>query len=242
MKKTGIKLLMLTYLLFTFISAINVKAEEILTGKIGLTYQYEDEFFDNRSISLYHVATQDEDGNFIYADDFKGNQKIENLTTSEWSSLALKLGEQVEKNSISSYDVKITDNNGKVTFENIPLGLYLVKIEKVTKGDYEYLSSPMLITLPNFDEIANDYITEIEIVTKTEKRKIEKTIPQKTSSNPYTNDTIMIYVIGFVISALAMLFLLYYVLRQKKQTSHVNKEEDRKEKERNEDEQANDKI
>lgn len=227
MEKTRTRLLISIYLLFAFISTINVKAEEALTGKIGVTYQFGEEVFSNRSISLYRVATQDEDGNFIYTDDFKGNAKIDNLTTSEWGSLALKLSEQVEKNNISSYDVKITDANGKVSFENIPLGLYLIKIEEVARGDYEYLSSPMLITLPNFDEIANDYITEIETATKTEERKIEKMPPPKTpvekpSSNPYTNDKIMIYVMEFGISMIVLLFLIYGILRTKRKASNIN--------------------
>lgn len=242
MKKIRIKLLIVVYLLFAFISTINVKAEEIQTGKIGITYQYDQEVFTNRSISLYRVATQDEAGKFLYTDSFKGNDKIDNLTTSEWNSLALKLSEQVERNSIPSYDVKITDENGKVSFENIPLGLYLIKVEKVNKGDYEYLSSPILITLPNFDELANDYITEIETTTKTEERKIEKEPPKKTpikkpSSNPYTNDAIMIYVMEVVLSLIVILSLIYTILKSKKKVNNTSKQDGGEEKGDSEDEQ-----
>lgn len=241
MKKIEMKLLVLTFLLFPFISTINVKAEEAITGKIGLTYQYGGEVFTNRSISIYRVATQDSDGKFIYTDSFQENIKIENLTTSEWRSLALRLSEQVEKNKIVSYDVKTTDENGRVAFENLPLGLYLIKVEEVTKGDYEYLSSPMLITLPNFDEVENDYITEIETAIKTEKRKIPKPPVEKPSSNPYTYDVIMKYVIAFGVSAIVLLFLIYVLFRTKKKTRNENEQVYRKEKEENEQEQEKEK-
>ena len=152
--------------------------------------------------------------------------------------LALRLSEQVEKNKIVSYDVKTTDENGRVAFENLPLGLYLIKVEEVTKGDYEYLSSPMLITLPNFDEVENDYITEIETVIKTEKRKTPKPPVEKPSSNPYTYDVIMKYVIAFGVSAIVLLFLIYVLFRTKKKTR--NEQVYRKEKEENEQEKEKD--
>lgn len=212
------------------LSAKNVEALDITkTGHIDVTYQYDEKVFDNAKITLYKVATMDENGTLAYEDVFQGNKELNNLTTSEWSELAESLSEFAEKNKVSHYKLETTSKEGKVSFDALPVGLYLIQVENLEQNGYQYNSLPMLISLPNFDEVINDYIYDMNIITKTEEKKIEdkeeppkkddKPINNNTGNNirvPYTFDSIMIYAIIAIASLVAIIVLIYFINRNKK--------------------------
>lgn len=226
MKNKILKVLLLALLLLPI---KNVEALDTLKmGSIDVTYQYDEKLFANSNISLYKIANLNEDGVLTYEEAFKGNQELNGLTTSEWSKLAEDLSEFAEENQINYYKQELTNQEGKVSFQNLPVGLYLIKVEEVERNGYKYSSLPVLISLPNFDEVINDYLYEMNIITKTEEKKIEPVTPPvddnkpntgNTGSNikvPYTFDAIMIYAIIAVASLTAIIVLVYFISRSKK--------------------------
>lgn len=230
MKNKIYKILLLALLLLvptTTVEALDTSK----TGSINITYQYDDKAFDNYNIYLYKVATMNEEGIFAYEDNFKGNREINNLTSSEWSLLTTSLNKFIEENQISHYKIETTTSEGKANFTGLPAGLYLITVEDVKEKEYQYQSLPMLISVPNFDEIVNDYIYDINIITKTEKKKIESETPPvedekpPTDNNkntespiriPYTFDAIIVYIIVFSVSVIGIILVGYYILKQKK--------------------------
>ncbi len=227
------------FLLFLLL-AKDVEALDITkTGKLDITYQYDQEVFENKSIYLYKVADINETGMLTYQTLYQGNEDPNNLTTSQWSTLASTLSTFQEKNKIPYDKVEITNQEGKASFENLPLGLYLVKVESTKDENYEYNTSPMLLTIPNFDELKNDYLYDIVMVTKTEGKKIpseiekptddEKNKNQNTSNKtdvPYTFDAIFIYIIIATISLLGMIIIIYLITKNRKDKENDDTKKD----------------
>ncbi len=229
--------LFLLFLLF----ATDVEALDITrSGRLDITYQYDDKVFIDRNIYIYKIASIDESGHLTYQDIYQGQMDPNNLTTSQWTTLATTISKYQEENKIPYDKVVQTNQEGKASFENLPLGLYLVKVENVKDQTYEYNTSPMLLTLPNYDDLKKEYLYDIATITKTEEKKIAEELEKpaegnkenmdQTNSNktdvPYTFDAIFIYIIVAVISILGILIIVYFMTKNRKGKDHDETKKD----------------
>ena len=96
------------------------------------------------------------------------------LLVDEIKDVSSELLECVDKSNLK-YDKKITDKNGMVKFNNLELGLYLIKQTNKLEGYSSFL--PFLIMIPEF--IGDEWNYDIEATPKTDIIKLMDIIVRK---------------------------------------------------------------
>lgn len=96
------------------------------------------------------------------------------LLVDEIKDVSSELLECVDKSNLK-YDKKITDKNGMVKFNNLELGLYLIKQTNKLEGYSSFL--PFLIMIPEF--INDEWNYDIEATPKTDIIKLMDIIVRK---------------------------------------------------------------
>lgn len=96
------------------------------------------------------------------------------LLVDEIKDVSSELLECVDKSNLK-YDKKITDKNGMVKFNNLELGLYLIKQTNKLEGYSSFL--PFLIMIPEF--IDDEWNYDIEATPKTDIIKLMDIIVRK---------------------------------------------------------------
>lgn len=203
-------------------SIINVNAENIdttRTNNITLKYSYGDTNFSNAKGYLYKIADYNADGTLSYKEEFNNiTEDIFKLTTTEINALSVSIDNTITQNEIASSYEGITNAEGITQLTSVSTGIYLLKMDTVTNNDYQYKSIPTLISVPLYDEVNNQYKYDLSIVVKTEAKYIGvETGNGDTTEPPNTVDKIIIYVSIFVISLLAIVGLVFYINKVKKE-------------------------
>lgn len=192
------KITKLLLIVLTFVTLnMSVKAEDKTnmidfskTGSIDIVLEDKDnEKVSSLSLAIYYIASLEDNNHkvsFAYTPSFNTcNTSLEELDEEE----LLNELEQIidEKDPLI---VKETDEEGKVSFTNLNLGIYLVK-QTTKKEGYSKISS-FLVTLPTYNSNTWDY--NIKSTPKTEIYKvIDITILKKwnTSSNNLPKEVII---------------------------------------------------
>lgn len=154
------------FLFLTFIIPINALgniADFSKKGSVEIILNENKESIKNMEITIYQIALAKEIDNnlsFEYVDELKKcNADINNLTNNNLSIEILKCINN-EKVDIT----KIPNKFGIVKFDNLPLGLYLVKQGKKIEGLLSF--EPFLIATPKLEK--NNWIYDILAKPKTE--------------------------------------------------------------------------
>lgn len=131
--------LIVMMLILTFVNA--VQAANL--GKIEFIAinNSNSEVVENLEISVYRVSKQDEQGNFLFDIGFE-NCEIDIDDLSEENLENLK---QFAKENAEPVFTKTTDGKGKITLENLELGMYLFV---QANNEESIVMQTMLITLP----------------------------------------------------------------------------------------------
>lgn len=214
--------------IFSFSSCIFVSAGSIDTsreGSIQISYQYSDFKFANAQTYIYKVADIDTSGHFVYIDPFLDQtDSLDDLTASQWSDLSKNLVTYVKNQNINPLQQGVTDQDGKYIFNHLSTGLYLVIVDSVYNKDYQYSSLPSLISIPNYNEITNQYMYDINLIMKTEAKYLGNQVnDDNTTSPPNTYDAIVFYIGLFIVSLILFLGLVCYVKKVKKEGSKDEK-------------------
>lgn len=184
-----------------------------LTRESSLTcqYQYDNILLRNTGISIYSVATVDEDGNYTLKDELKNSGvSLDMGNASLWQEASEELYHYIEKNGISYLNKLMTDQEGKVTFSDLTPGLYLIVTDGKELGDYIYSSSPSLVSIPLLDDMSNEYIYDVSVNIKTEvSEKPDDVTP------PNTMDYYFIDALLFLIFLIVSIVLISYILKMK---------------------------
>ena len=85
----------------------------------------------------------------------------ERLTSSEYHDAAKKLATHAAKNKLYQHS-GTTNVAGQLTFQNLPLGLYLVSRTDSTKANKAYDCDPFLISIPGSGDTAADLNITVE--------------------------------------------------------------------------------
>ncbi len=137
------------------------------------------------SLTLYRVGKVYEnngDHSFIPAGDFAAcGESYDNL---EDKALADRLEKFAKEHSLKGIKKDI-DGKGKVTFEDLEVGLYLVVQQKAASG-YEEIS-PFLLSLPTYDKDTKTYQYDLTAEPKTE--LVPKDTPGSTAEPEPTPET-----------------------------------------------------
>lgn len=147
-------------LLICLICAFSVPAyaheapDESRTGSITLTLQHDGRAVKGGTVTAFHVGEiHEDDGNYSFAPagdfaDFDGT--LEDVQT---AALAEKLADFADAHSVQGMEIINVD--GKIQFDDLELGLYLIVQKKAAPG-YSALS-PFLVSLPLWEDGAYNY-------------------------------------------------------------------------------------
>lgn len=120
---------------------VDDKVSIMLKSKIGVS-----------SYSLYRIADYSEMGEFTFVEPFSDySLSVDNLDNEGWRALASTLSGYIERDDLQPLDIKKTDNQGFLTWENISKGLYLIVGEIKLDDQYIYTPMPVLVTVPNLE-------------------------------------------------------------------------------------------
>lgn len=154
--------------------------EETRKGSITVTMRIGDTVVSGGSLTLYRVGeVHEDDGNysFVPTGDFTDcGVSLDNVQSPE---LAEKLAAYVNDHKPTG-TTRTVGKDGKVTFSNLKLGLYLLVQTRAASG-YSKIS-PFLVTVPYLDN--GVYIYEVDADTKMELEKEPK--PTAPPSTPHT--------------------------------------------------------
>ena len=194
-------------------------AEEIDIGRKGniyIHYKHGDSSISGSDIHLYRVADVNSGGEFTYLSNYTIDDSLKVETSGQWNDLAKKIYDDILKNNIKSFTKCKINDDGMCELLNLDVGLYLVTSSEVTKENYQYFSSPTLIAIPNYNQIENNYIYDIDTFLKVESKalKIDKG-ESTTNVVPKTIDTVYTYFIILIISILVVILVCLYIKNMK---------------------------
>lgn len=192
---------------FTFVSvdAIDITKKGEITGE----YTYGDVIISDTDVYLYKVGDLDTDGNLTYNNEFSTfTDNIYGLNASEYKELVNKVNKHIKDNNINYMKKTTTDNHGLFKFDDLIVGLYLVRIDdKVISNKYIYTSSPLLITIPTYDEVRlEDNYNVLAVLKASESIKEEET--------PKTFDPIVNYLILGGMSLVIIVGIVVYMVKR----------------------------
>ena len=224
-------------LLFAFIvfsrAAYAEDYVEDKNGSINLTLQQTDAdgkvtTYPNISMTLYQIGSVRYETGAVYFDFDEsfadaGISITDTKTASEWISAAKTLSDKVAIAGISG-ETKISDASGKISFADLPQGIYLLV---QTKTDDTVTTSPILLTVPFMED--GEWTYEISSYPKlsTKEPETPSPTPKKTASavktavpnkTVKTGDNSMILLwSGILLGAALLLLIVLFFCRRRKQ-------------------------
>lgn len=138
------------------LTALDKETKEPISGATFRIYRFASAYIKNDSIS------------YIYTDDFKNN----GMDISNFSDAYFPIHLMIHSiiNAVA-FEEKATDSSGRLTFDNLPCGAYLIVPVEMKDG---YLNpSPFIATVPMEDESQNKWIYNIDASPKIECDKNE---------------------------------------------------------------------
>lgn len=130
-------------------------------GSINITLKYNEERIEEGSLELYKVATIQNDGSgnieYVFSEEFKAfdTSAVEAINSAD------KLETYVKENGITGI-IKNVDLEGKITYDNLELGIYLIR-QVTSKAGYYPIKS-FIVTVP--EEINEQVIYDVEALPK----------------------------------------------------------------------------
>lgn len=212
-----IKLLMAFVVAF-FFTITNVYAEIEVNRVCSIIgkYNYSDFNITDTNVYLYKIADMNEMVEFTYVGDFSGfTTDINKLQSFEWNDYTIKINKYITDNNINYIASTKTDNNGQFTFKDLKVGLYLIRVDSKKTKDYEYSSGPLLVSLPNYNEIQDIHMYDLDVFAKTEARSLNVN-PGGGVEPPYTADSIYVYIAIFGIALVIFIVTIILILKRKK--------------------------
>ncbi len=117
-------------------------------GSIVLSYPVSEIPF-----SLYRVGDMDQSGTPSFSGAYAEYPlSLDCKEQSEWQALADTIAMYIAKDGLEADATVVTDGEGKASFENVAVGLYLVNWESHETENEKYTAQPLLVSVPNVDE------------------------------------------------------------------------------------------
>lgn len=166
----SLALCLLLAAVLTFAVGARTAVETDKLGSISLTYCYDGQAFEGLEIKLYRVANVDRSCEFTLTGNFADYSVEVNTvkTQDEWRQIASTLHAYAAADSIEPTIAGITDAEGKIQFNDLATGLYLVQgVTTDYLGGYCTFDSFMLSVPTVYSEIDNDtWVYDLEAVPK----------------------------------------------------------------------------
>ncbi len=217
---------LLVLIISFFISMTNCYAQTInvdnscsITGK----YSYGDVNITDTEVYLYKIASVNSVAQYSYLLEFTNlSMNINELKDTDWVKFSKYVSDYINDNNIDSIGKLKTDDTGGFVFEGLDTGLYLIVVDSKKTDDYEYFSNPMLVSLPNYDEVSLEFIYDLGVVVKTEAKSLNVT-PGTSTEVPNTYDSLYLHIILLSISLIIFIVTFIYLRKIKKEEKYEKK-------------------
>ncbi len=167
MKKKTYMLILIIALLFipyNIYAASTTQAKEPISTtekcSLQLSYTSAETTFSNLDVKLYRVASVSADFQYSLLDQFASTKLVLNgiQSQSEWNTVRFTLESFIMANEITYDATLLTDDQGVVSFSELPVGLYFVPAQTATLNGFRYYFQSALISLPGLlDDGTWDY-------------------------------------------------------------------------------------
>lgn len=156
------------------------------------------------SIEFQCVKVADiSDGEYVFLDDLSFDFQrgtTEALTAEEQDQIAKMLAEREY-----DFNIKRTDSNGKLLFEELDVGVYLLKAEDTKSYG---MISPALVAVPTWDEVEKKMEYNIKIIPK-----YTTEVPQSVKTGDADNP--IGYIITVAVASLLCILCIFVIGRRK---------------------------
>lgn len=168
-------------------------------GKLTITYRFKEDGTDSYQnfkgieVSIYKIASVSEDG-FSFELDSPYNTltdiDLSTITDKDtaadtWSKVLRAVESEVITNHSADAITGVTDEDGKAVFENLDLGIYLVKSAVVEEDDCTYVFSSFLVSVPQLNEETDEWIYDDTYYVAEAFAKCERFLAEKAKFSLY---------------------------------------------------------
>ena len=128
--------------------------------------------------ALYRFASMETNGDCILTEAFasSGIEVVEGKNDAAWMEVTTALHGYVQLNDIEATASGKTDDSGKLQFEELAQGLYLVVGENVKQGSRKYMAEPFVISLPSKNEETGAWDYDITVSPKYTSKKEQNNV------------------------------------------------------------------
>lgn len=233
--------LLILIAVFLLLIPVFTHAEEFdpsIIGSVKINYKYGDSLIPGADATMYKIANLGEYGIYEFVDGI-GDYNLDNITSSQLGDVSKQIEQDVIDNNIESFGTCTTQSDGACTIEEVPVGVYLIKVESIKIDKTTYYSLPTLIVVPTTQETSDILLYDTEIYMKveadTEKEEVpvtpdkdENTIRPDKKNNPRpftpnTVDRILMYAALFCISLVIIIVVIMII---KKGEEEKNEKDD----------------
>ena len=149
MKNFISKFMSIVLCLFILIQPISVLGAKNDKRSLTLIYTKDNVVFSDVEVKIYRIAQITNNGDFEKISPYdKYPVEVTNISSqAEWNEIASTLYAYIQADGIKPYDIQKTDKAGKVVFENLEQGLYLVSRVTAEKDGVTYTFSEFMLSL-----------------------------------------------------------------------------------------------
>lgn len=139
------------------------------TAQLQITAQCGELSIEGLEFSLYHVSSIDKTGTLTVLPRFSAYASLLNIqgkNDAQWQEAAQALESEILQNSIVPDTSALIADSGIATFEDLPLGLYLVLPSGAVLNGYVYSAAPFFVLLPEQLQSSNTWNYEVNAAPK----------------------------------------------------------------------------
>ena len=120
---------------------------------LDVTYSSGGMVFAGQDIKLWHIADITEDAQYALAGSFRSYpiQITGTSSQSEWDEMTITLNSYILADGIAADQTAKTDARGKVVFDNLTAGIYLVSSVRTEQDGKYYVFESFLAAVPGVD-------------------------------------------------------------------------------------------
>lgn len=195
-------------------------------GSIAIIMQQDETVVPGGTLTLYRVGEiKEDDGNYSFSltgDFIDSGRSLEDI---ESLDLAKALAEYARGQKLTGFTQKI-DEKGRVSFDNLELGLYLLVQNEAANGYNEI--SPFLVSIPMNEDGVYLYKVDASPKVELEKKPDTTTSTQNTTGTTSTNTKLpqtgqLNWPIPVLVVSGLVLFSVGWVLRSSKKRDDYEK-------------------
>ena len=160
----------LTAVLLTCFGITALAYERIdIDQEASLTLQFNRDStgFSGVEFQLYRVADVSDSARFVLSGDFASYPvSLDNLDSSGWRALAQTLDAYASRDGLVPMRSGRTDAAGKILFDHLPTGMYLITGDNYVSGRYTYIPEAFMVSLPSLNQETDEWVYQASAVCK----------------------------------------------------------------------------